>query len=565
MPGVKVSKRMLADKETTGLESLSHYLESRSMQWHERRHSLAQEFLDRFVRQNIAEIDEIPYEEHVVEIELPPAERAIYLELETHLKSLEMNSKNAQRSKKKSTGDRESRMQQVLQESASAEEALLKCCSHFNMSQSSATALETLEDIIKIRENQKNHLEKDLRDSLAAAFRQRHKILEYQPDWLSVKETGQGEVRDGLGEYLALVDARKGVPHGGDDEVNLHLEQIVEQAMRDFEANPKKVDRAFAETNGEDESLDSSDESHDKKRKRSPKKATKKRTVDAEELFSMKHALRNHMHGVRSLVKELCGRTRSLRYIQGIRRYQKATSTGSSCPHCSKTGLTIDQVGVLSSCGHTGCLQCLSKHAGDGKCIVPGCDARVSSAHIVPADNLSLDRGDSHGGKFGAKLTAVAKKVKEIISDVGHKKGDRLIVFCQFDDLKDKVKEALLHHGITSLEVRGTVAQQINTLSIFQKDEPDKKDPRVLLLKMDDEQSAGLNLTNLNHAFFVHPLLASTQIEYDAYETQAIGRIRRYGQQKTVHVWRFLAQNTVDTEIFGERGIKSDPAVSISE
>lgn len=115
LPGVKLSKRLLADKESTGLESLSHFLESRSVQWHERRHLLAQQFLNRFVRQNIAEIDEIPFEEHEVVIELPPAERAIYLELETHLKSLEMNSKNAQRSKKNSTGDRESRMQQVLQ------------------------------------------------------------------------------------------------------------------------------------------------------------------------------------------------------------------------------------------------------------------------------------------------------------------------------------------------------------------------------------------------------------------------------------------------------------------
>jgi SNF2 family DNA or RNA helicase len=70
---------------------------------------------------------------------------------------------------------------------------------------------------------------------------------------------------------------------------------------------------------------------------------------------------------------------------------------------------------------------------------------------------------------------------------------------------------------------------------------------------MDDEQSAGLNLTNLNHAIFVHPLFANNQQEYDAHETQAIGRIRRFGQIKKVHVWRFLARNTIDTKIFDER------------
>ena len=101
--------------------------------------------------------------------------------------------------------------------------------------------------------------------------------------------------------------------------------------------------------------------------------------------------------------------------------------------------------------------------------------------------------------------------------------------------------------------------QQTKSIAVFQKDEPDKNDPRVLLLKMDDEQSAGLNLTGLNHAVFVHPLLAKCQQEYDAYETQAIGRIRRFGQKKTVHVWRFLAKDTIDTTIFSQRSSRPIP------
>jgi len=56
LPGTKISAKYLAEKEATGLEKLSSFLESRSMQWHSRRHALAQTFLDRFVRQNIAEV-----------------------------------------------------------------------------------------------------------------------------------------------------------------------------------------------------------------------------------------------------------------------------------------------------------------------------------------------------------------------------------------------------------------------------------------------------------------------------------------------------------------------------
>ena len=39
-------------------------------------------------------------------------------------------------------------------------------------------------------------------------------------------------------------------------------------------------------------------------------------------------------------------------------------------------------------------------------------------------------------------------------------------------------------------------------------------------------------------------------------ETQAIGRVRRYGQQKTVHVYRFLVDNSMDTRIYDRRCVE---------
>ena len=50
----------------------------------------AQLFLDRYVRQNIAEIDEIPWRERALKVRLPPAERALYIELKNHLEALDM-------------------------------------------------------------------------------------------------------------------------------------------------------------------------------------------------------------------------------------------------------------------------------------------------------------------------------------------------------------------------------------------------------------------------------------------------------------------------------------------
>jgi SNF2 family DNA or RNA helicase len=556
--------RKRANEEKTGLEALANFLELRTMQWHERRHSLAQKFLDRFVRQNIAEIDEIPYEEHLEFIELPPAERAIYLELETHLRSLDMKSKSAQRSKKRSTGDRENRMQQVLEESKSAEEALLKRCAHFNMSGSKfTTAMEKCDEIIELREKQNTVCEEDLVDAIAAALKQRNLILELDPGWLGTKSTEKGEVQDRLEVYLRDVEHLSSISGGADFEIHSRIKHLLEKAHES--KDPVKQYPKLADANGENADEDDEGGSEDgseagdgsKKRKRTGPTKHEPSPDDhrkpEKKLYGMKFGLREHMHLVTALGKELCGRIRSLRYFQWVRKFQHQL-TSMECPSCSSV-LSIDRVGVLSSCGHIGCLDCLHRCAADCYCVAKqssvSCQARVASTHIVSAVNLGADQDHSHAGKYGAKLTAVVNKVREVITS-----GDRLIVFVQFDDLKDKVKEALSDEGIPSLEITGNIRKMIKAVEPFQKTKPGKNDPRVLLLKMDDEQSAGLNLTNLNHAIFVHPLLAPTKQAYQAYETQAIGRIRRFGQTKTVHIWRFLVTNSIDTEIYDDRAGK---------
>lgn len=530
LPGVKVS---YDKEEASGLDNLSAYMEVRSVQWHERRHALAQEFLDRFVRQNVAEVDEIPSKEHIHKIALSSAERAIYMELETYLRSLDFNHNNARLSKRKSTGDRENRMQQILRESKSSEESLLKCASHLSMP-SSCGILDTVQDLIRLRSDQKAALEEELVESLAAAFRQEKRILQYQADWKDSKKSEKGEVDNSLQSFLDAVDENSSVSYGADREVHAQIKKIVKMARVAFIKDQDKVDDVLfrsASTSG---------------------------SMDSMQLREMKLELRNFMHRIRSLGKELCGRIRSLRYIQSIQRFQQAASsdhhTDLSCPSCRKTGLLISDAGVLSSCGHTGCLGCLRKYASAGQCIQATdseheCSARVSVHDVVSTNQLGIGGDEQRAGRHGVKLSAVVSKVQEILAD-----GDRTIIFYQFDNLCEKITDALDEAHLKWLQVEKNVNKAIKTVQVFQQAKPCKDDPKILLLKMDDEQSAGLNLTGLNHAIFVHPLLSQSQQDYDAYETQAIGRIRRYGQTKVVHVHRFLAEDTIDTDIFSERG-----------
>ena len=112
-----------------------------------------------------------------------------------------------------------------------------------------------------------------------------------------------------------------------------------------------------------------------------------------------------------------------------------------------------------------------------------------------------------------------------------------------------KVAEALAANGVEFLEIRGSAAQKSKNLEKFQNDSKE----RVLLLNVMDESASGANLTSASHAIFLSPLLTPTQEIYDACETQAIGRVRRYGQTREVQIYRFLTTDTIDTEIYEVR------------
>lgn len=61
------------------------------------------------------------------------------------------------------------------------------------------------------------------------------------------------------------------------------------------------------------------------------------------------------------------------------------------------------------------------------------------------------------------------------------------------------------------------------------------------------------NLTNANHIIFVSPPFANTRSAFNASLKQSIGRALRFGQQKTVYIYKFLAVKTIDVDITQER------------
>jgi hypothetical protein len=335
LPGTKLKRRSI---EESGLEKLSSFLEQRSLQWHECRHEVAQGFLDQFLRQNIAEIDEIKCEEkvsvalgvfvlvqnhlstftlfQVQRIELPSVERAIYLELETYLKSLEaLKGKKSARvglkSKKSVKGDREQRMQKILEDSDTPEEALIKRAAHFNSLNDETPSddkTDTCGALILLREQQLKDCEDELLDSVVRAMRQRVRIMDLQPDWKGEKSNSKGEVQDRLAMFLLDVSNKQSVSGGADDEVHEKIISIIAEAEKVVAHSPRMYDSYFAEVNGdpkEDGPVEGDGRAGiGKKRKlHSPEpKSMKGDEESCERLYDKKYKLREFMHIARAQV-----------------------------------------------------------------------------------------------------------------------------------------------------------------------------------------------------------------------------------------------------------------------
>merc|ERR1712070_1043938 len=119
-------------------------------------------------------------------------------------------------------------------------------------------------------------------------------------------------------------------------------------------------------------------------------------------------------------------------------------------------------------------------------------------------------------------------------------------MFVQWEGLLVKVSAALAECGLPCLRITGTVQARQNTIRKFK--ESSGSENRVLLLSL-EKSPTGMTLTCANHVFLVHPMVADSATLAAGYERQAIGRVRRPGQSKTVHIWRFITSGTVEEKL----------------
>ncbi len=270
----------------------------------------------------------------------------------------------------------------------------------------------------------------------------------------------------------------------------------------------------------------------------------------------VKWQLREQSHLLRRLSKELVASVRSLRFFEVVRKLQRNGPEASDVLEASECGHNPStdpdaEMALLSCCGHVAYYPCMAAVADQQRCVKgEACHAAVRHTNIVKVRSLGIE-GELLSGRYGTKLQKLVVLIHIIPKD------QRVLVFLQWEDLAGKVSESLTAGKIPHVTLSGSTKAKANTLDRFQNSDADIA--RVLLLKMSDSTAAGSNLYTANHAIFLGPLFIYSLEKYEAGETQAIGRVRRYGQEKKVHIHRLLALDTIDVAILirGGRNVGS--------
>lgn len=254
--------------------------------------------------------------------------------------------------------------------------------------------------------------------------------------------------------------------------------------------------------------------------------------------------------GLTKLHRQWREATASYQFFDGIWSSIKCSKEKKrECPVCLGDFNAASSGSVLH-CGHMFCGQCSHKlfsKVASRSVPCPLCRFSVQSKRDVFDIAYFASRKDEvkAGTVNGSKLDRMAEILQQILDG---SKDDRIIIFCQFADLEERISVALRAVGANHVRLSETrsVFEQTAMLEGFQQRRDEQS--RVLLLSL-EQSASGTNLTAANHVFLVHPMAAGTPQRAAAFEQQAIGRVRRLGQKRTVTVWRFVTQGTVEEEL----------------
>ncbi|KAL8935575.1 MAG: hypothetical protein Q9211_004630 [Gyalolechia sp. 1 TL-2023] len=547
---VKLRKEQTAAEEFRGLNK------QRTMEFHLDRHLYAQEWLDRFARQDQPEFAEIKVVTKYEGVQLTCTERAHLLEMMFLVQDSQVAMKTPKTGLSRLPDDKLDHIKSFMKGQTDAVKALLaiiceKYSPHLNGASSAAEA--SFNKRIEEYQSLMRHVAYNLRKAvfLHGRFTTVFPELEHaSPWWVWVTEMTTG--------------------HGGgiSNEVLPKIVRMISRMQYDeneaeifMKSKPERRDEESSDDDGPTAKKETKSEMLDRLMK------TLSITRDPRHVDIPAGNVDGYIAAIKHMVNECSHRAEEMvRRIQAIRLAKTLlkcrawiASTGRSrallnlptatdppqCFVCTQPCMDPATTMVLGSCGHTICDGCFSSTAVDGdKCPVPDCDAVIMKSNLYTAKLLGTENNDRYASRHGAK---VGKIIELLNHDIP--RDEQVLVFVQDDRFIAMISKALEDEGISHYALADNKkASHGKWMFSFQEDTGIRA-RRVLILDATKDSAAGANLTNANHVIFLGTLWTEDSHTYHQSLIQCIGRSNRFGQRKTVFVYRLLALNTVDVDV----------------
>ncbi|KAJ6817439.1 putative SWI/SNF-related matrix-associated actin-dependent regulator of chromatin subfamily A member 3-like 2 [Iris pallida] len=250
---------------------------------------------------------------------------------------------------------------------------------------------------------------------------------------------------------------------------------------------------------------------------------------DTQEFSDLNKLAKRFLRGGKDAVGGEANVVPSKEYIKEVVKEMQKGEEGE-CPIC----LEAFEDAVLTPCAHRLCRECLLsswRSAVAGLC--PVCRNIINRQDLITAPTESRFQIDIE------KNWVESSKVSILLQELENLRtsSSKSIVFSQWTAFLDLLQIPLSRRNLTFVRLDGTLNQNQREKVITQFTED--HDILVLLISL-KAGGVGINLTAACNAFILDPWWNP------AVEEQAVMRIHRIGQTKTVSIKRFIVKGTVE-------------------
>jgi len=517
-------------REATAAESFRHFLRTPDVQRYQWLTQRASQWIERFARHNEPSRAGIPVSNHLCNVKLTPLEQVLYVEKDRDLRGMDAAAMLRRGRGVRGGASKEERLRRTLGSEGlqSVQEVLIFQASCVENAQGSPAAV-----LARVRAEREQSLESAITEfhGKVRDLQSRCKELDRLPGGVTLGGPFRNFMAKGAKGSLVV-----------DCDLNGRIKDIIDHASR----CPKRDDKLWARAEKKSGKEAEEDDGADAQSKSDTKKA--------DELAMELREGVTTQHGLNALLQEITSRRKVLRFFDAV---AAGILKPKSSIKCDVSGQRLPaSEAVVLPCGHCGCEEeVLRRVKAEGRCGAKGCmQQNVTTDDLVRIASLAVDAEHCNtskaSGPFGSKLACLTRQLQQVLAEDGT---NRALVFCQMPPLMEMLQKALGQASVAFAQLQGTPQQMHETMERFSSSKG--SNPRILLLML-DERCSGSNLTAANHIFFLHPVMRNGPRSAADIETQAVGRARRFGQTRLVHVWRFISATTLEDRMEAENQVE---------